>query len=78
MAVVTGNVHSDKAAKRRITGNTAPVHFDLVGTEAFNLAMHDTDEENEVTPTVDKRKSTSSPTALPATKRIRITTKRPG
>ena len=80
-------VHSPKAAKadkaaaaeevarRRIRGKRAPVHFDLVGTEAFDLTTGDSETEGEER----KRKSSSGiVTALPAMKRIRITSKRPG
>ena len=80
MAGVAGEVleEEEPAARRRITGKTSSEHYDLVGTQAFNLAIGDSDGENEVERKDVKRKSTVSTTTLPAKKRIRITTKRPG
>ena len=80
MAGVAGEVLEEEkpAAKRRITGKTSPEQHDLVGTQTFNLAIDDSDGENEAEQKDVKRKSMVSTATLPATKRIRVTSKRPG
>ena len=80
MAGVAGEVPEEEkpAARRRITSKTSPEQHDLVGTQTFNLAIDDSDGENEVEKKDVKRKSLVVIATLPAKKRIRVATKRPG
>ena len=75
MAGVAGEVLEEEkpAAKRRITGKTSPEQHDLVGAQTFNLAIDDSDGENEVEQKDVKRQFMVSIATLPAKKRIRVT-----